>query len=640
MSFLTPIGFLGLMGIVALIIIYIIKPNYQTKYVSSTYIWKLSLKYKRNKIPINTLRNVLLFICQVLIITAATLILTRPMMGAEKQDETSDAVYIIDASASMLTETKGESRFERAANIALAEAEEALEEGRRVSVIIASDTSSFMLKELTPGNEFVLKEAFSKLTASPEEYYTYAEPDIEGAVKLAEQITSIKENVALTLYTDTTYLNSGKIKVHDVKDVSEWNAAILDVRAEIVENYYRIEIDVASYGADSRLSVMCEIAHANGNNDSLVIEHDAYCTGDETTTLVFARVIDSMPDEAKDKIDKNVSLFSYDSINVSVSANDSFAMDNTFWLYGGMKPVLNVQYYSSMPNSYFTTAMLVIQDSLKDRYSLNFDEVLTGEPAIKGYDLYIFEHSVPTTLPTDGVVLCVNPNVMSSSSGIRFGSMVNSGGEEMFLAAGEDHPIMKNIDPSSISVSAFNTVTDYDGYTPLATCMDYPMILVKEEADQHIVLLPFSLHYSNLALTPAFTLMLNNTLDYFFPSVVEEHVFEVNDTVSLNARGGYLEFIGPNTDIATDELPAEIKLIHPGSYIAIQYTMSGERMDEDIYVSLCDNESNINLVVPVLDNPYYYSAEDASVVDLLFYVALAAVALLFIEWWLKSREQI
>lgn len=49
MKLLTPLGLLGLIGVVALIIIYLIRPNYQQKYISSTYIWKLSLKYKRRE---------------------------------------------------------------------------------------------------------------------------------------------------------------------------------------------------------------------------------------------------------------------------------------------------------------------------------------------------------------------------------------------------------------------------------------------------------------------------------------------------------------------------------------------------------------------------------------------------------------
>jgi hypothetical protein len=42
----------------------------------------------------------------------------------------------------------------------------------------------------------------------------------------------------------------------------------------------------------------------------------------------------------------------------------------------------------------------------------------------------------------------------------------------------------------------------------------------------------------------------------------------------------------------------------------------------------------------VLVNPYFFTTDDVEIADLLFYLALALVALLFIEWWLKSREQI
>ena len=64
MSLLTPLGLLGLIGLIVLLIIYIIKPNYQNKVISSTFVWNLSLKYRKKKIPINKLRNILLIICR------------------------------------------------------------------------------------------------------------------------------------------------------------------------------------------------------------------------------------------------------------------------------------------------------------------------------------------------------------------------------------------------------------------------------------------------------------------------------------------------------------------------------------------------------------------------------------------------
>ena len=70
MELLMPLGLLGLLGIAILILIYILKPNYQQKVVSSTYVWKLSLRYRRKQIPINRLLSFLILLCQILIVTA------------------------------------------------------------------------------------------------------------------------------------------------------------------------------------------------------------------------------------------------------------------------------------------------------------------------------------------------------------------------------------------------------------------------------------------------------------------------------------------------------------------------------------------------------------------------------------------
>ena len=78
----------------------------------------------------------------------------------------------------------------------------------------------------------------------------------------------------------------------------------------------------------------------------------------------------------------------------------------------------------------------------------------------------------------------------------------------------------------------------------------------------------------------------------------------------------------------------------PGTYTLMQNPLSGMLVIESIFVKIPATESNTHLTEDVLVNPYFYSVEDSEAVDLLFYIALAAVALLFFEWWLKSREQI
>ena len=87
MTWLTPLGFLGLIGLIILIIIYIIKPNYQQKFISTTFVWKLSLKYRKKKLPMSKLRDILLFICQVLIITSMAMILAQPFIKEDQEQQ-------------------------------------------------------------------------------------------------------------------------------------------------------------------------------------------------------------------------------------------------------------------------------------------------------------------------------------------------------------------------------------------------------------------------------------------------------------------------------------------------------------------------------------------------------------------------
>ena len=152
MSWLTPLGFLGLIGLIILIIIYIIKPNYQNKIISSTFIWKLSLKYKKKKIPISRLRNILLFLCQILAITVGSMILAQPFID-NSQPVSNEKVLIIDASGSMMAKVGNQTRFERAVDLVREECDLILEEQGRVSIILAGTTASYLVQQTDNANE-------------------------------------------------------------------------------------------------------------------------------------------------------------------------------------------------------------------------------------------------------------------------------------------------------------------------------------------------------------------------------------------------------------------------------------------------------------------------------------------------------
>ena len=159
MTLLVPLGLLGLLGIVALIIIYIIRPNYQQKYISSTFVWKLSLKYRKKKIPTSKLRNLLLILCQVLILTACAAILSKPAQVLKVKIDETEVIAILDSSASMRTEMDGITRFERAVDGVQELSDEILDEEGIVSVILAESKASFLAQRVSATERSIISQS-------------------------------------------------------------------------------------------------------------------------------------------------------------------------------------------------------------------------------------------------------------------------------------------------------------------------------------------------------------------------------------------------------------------------------------------------------------------------------------------------
>lgn len=259
---------------------------------------------------------------------------------------------------------------------------------------------------------------------------------------------------------------------------------------------------------------------------------------------------------------------------------------------------------------------------------------------------------MPTVIPTDGIVMLWSPETpLPASTGIQLGQLHGfvppsnaTNWEGASLTKGDDHPILKNVNVESIKITQFRGINNYDGYTPImyADSEDggKPVLLVRNEPDSKIVVAAFGHRFSNFAVLHDFPLFMYNMLNYFAPQTFDGYVFDANESIDLNARGETLKVTGPGTDATLTTFPANIQLSKPGTYTVSQTVLSGDPVIEEFYVKIPSNESNIYLNVDTLENPYFYQETAESDLDLLIYFAATMVALLFIEWWLKSREQI
>lgn len=631
MSLLIPLGLLGLLSIIALILIYVIKPNYQQKRVSSTYVWKLSLKYKKKRIPVSRLSQIIIFICQLLILTLCALLLARPTVLEERVDYKAESVVIIDASASMMVNDSGETRFERAVAQVKEYADEVLSNDGVISVILADYDAHFLAQRSGASDLTAVSDALDELQAAGTEKCTYGSADMEGAVALAEQVLEINSSAKVYLYTATQYVNKNGINVISVAEEDEWNAAVLDCKAKLEDdNFYSVSVNVGCYGKAAQFSVNCDIFGVNDNdaNTERVSKTVFLDSVNEEETLTFT---------TGDFTGGGIYSFSY--LHVYINESDGFEYDNSYYYFGGQREKIKIQYASTNPNTFFQTICRNFRTQLKDRWDVEYTILRSDETAaMEGFDLYIFEHKMPDTLPQDGVVLLIDPDKAPVDSGLRLGDRMTVSSDST-LALGVEHAVNKFVNADNIAISNYRKIVSSDGYEPLLYYAQEPVMLVKNESKAKIFVCAVDLNYTDMGICKEFPLIMINLFNYFFPSTLTDYAFEIGDTLTLNARGEGLNVSAPNEQpFYFDELPAEYKVNAPGTYTLMQNGLNNEPIIENFFVKVPNFESNITKEVDALPLLHVTTKQEYSDKDLLLYFAAALAALMFAEWLLQSRE--
>ncbi len=105
---------LWLLGLLApLLLLYVLKLRRQRVTVASTWLWQAAARDMLAKSPWQRLRGRVLLLIEALALIALAVALSRPALSGSQLDAEHVAL-VLDVSASMLTESAGETRFERA----------------------------------------------------------------------------------------------------------------------------------------------------------------------------------------------------------------------------------------------------------------------------------------------------------------------------------------------------------------------------------------------------------------------------------------------------------------------------------------------------------------------------------------------
>lgn len=620
MRFALPLGLLGFIAIAFLILIYILKPKYQDKKFSSTYIWKLSLKYVKRKVPLQWLQSSLLFIIQLLILSVIAFSMAAPHIVLASRS--GEKIVVLDASASMTAEDAGRTRFDRAKS-QISSLIDQTTETHKISIILAGEDASFIIRR-SDSASYAKQKLF-------EAECSLAQSDIPAAMTLAESVLTENPSAEVYLFTDCDYGDYGKVNVVNMSN-SEWNAAVLNFSAVREKGRYVFTAEVASYGRAAEIAVGLSV------DGKTQLPKLAVCGEGEAVKVIW------------DDLD----VGTYESASIHLSADDSFAYDNDFYIYSPNNELFKVELVSKDPG--FLNSALRSTEKCQTQIIVPDEEGIEAPPVkTSGYDLYVFDNYIPDVMPKDGTVWLINPpQQLPSSLGLTVSGTRNasfklaSSGSSSQTAMS----ILQAITPSSVNVTEYTRITAHVGYESIMQINGDPVLLVKDDNGLKTVVLAFDIHMSDLPVVPEYPLFINALCDYSMAYTIEKTLYEVGDEVKLNAKADADTMSvtadygnGEEDELVYTTFPVELATEKSGVYTVMQQTDSGRTVSSSFFVRISEGESAFGRTEDVLVNPItpYGNGTDTSVanntMDIYVYLIGALLLLLCVEWGLQYREQ-
>ena len=568
MTFLYPLGLLGLIGIPIVIIIYILRSKYNEQTVTSNYIWHLSDRFLKRRNPLSGLTGIISLVLQILTIAAISLALARPMFILKGMAH--NYCFVLDSSSSMNMLSDGDdSRFDVAKEEIIDIIKDS-KNGSTYSLITVAGTTVTQFEHIT--SKDTARELVSGLepTHTPSEY--------SDALTAAQSYFDANPSSFIYLLTDKSFAEAQNVEIIDVSAEREENYAVFDVSYSQTGGKLTATASVISYASDTELNVRLTV---DGNPDKSSAKTVSVKSGELTeVTLECATT-------------------RFASFDIEVTNADGYALDNVITTHNPE----NEKSYSILivsETGFFLEASLdALTDS--DITVIAPDEYATHEGE---YGLYIFDSFEPDKLP-NGAVWLINTDRSIEDSGFSVRGKVSIGDVDV---------IEKSTSTSSAITSMLEGIGNDDIYIrnyvkysgmylkfyTLYTYNSYPVIFAGANGlGNRQVVFGFDLHESDIALSTDFIMLLGNLLDYSFPNIIDKTDYTVGEEAVVNVKTGAenLTAISPSGEeiyLESDGVTATLALDEIGTY-TVSMTVAGVDESCRIFSAASPAESEPNM---------------------------------------------
>ena len=563
MTFLYPLGLLGLIGVPLLILIYILRSKYNEQTVPSTYLWTLSEKFFKRRNPLSGLTGIISLILQILTVIFASLALARPVFVMP--ESASEYCFVLDATGSMNTKVGLKTDFERGKDYI----EEMIGDARL--------GSSFTLITLSSDTQVVYERVSDKKLAKEmlrELECTDGGAEYTEALTRAQGYFNDNPSTLIYLVTDKGFDDAENVEVVNVGSDDVVNYAVSEVKGHLTDGVLYAEGSLISYNSNADLKV------------------ELYLDG--ATKPAVTKTVSVVADE-KTSFELSATAQGYESFRIQIANKDALAIDNEIICYN-MKSEASYSILLVSETPFFLNAAF---DTLTDsKIDVISPEEYNGQ---SGYGLYVFQSYTPETLP-DAAVWLINStkSVDNSGFGVRGVNELSAPAElvKSSSTSSKARALLEGVVGRDIYIGEY---VKYSGmYTQFTTLFSYesnPVIFAGVNGlGNREVVFGFDLHKSDLPLSSDFTAIVSNLLEYSCPDILARTDYvcgedaEINITANINS----VKTISPDgeenyPDISTDI--ATLPLNRVGSYTVKVNTTTGEKVYR-LYSAAPESESD------------------------------------------------
>ncbi|MBT3273257.1 MAG: VWA domain-containing protein [Spirochaetales bacterium] len=498
-------GLFFLISIPLIVIMHMIRRQRTRLGISSTFLWEEVLKSYRRRFFIQTfLRNLplLLQICAALIITLALL---HPLIPASSRNGGDDLIIILDGSASMQTNEGGMSRFE----LGVIKAKKYIEDkAPRTRVLLVSGGGSPTIAGPFTDDASTLRRHLGeiKVTDEPGEMdlilataANLAIPDRDYRMVLISDGAFELERPDLLPKVSLEYLRVGNA-------ASNVGFTAFSFRKPIDGMHeYEIMAKIKNYSS-TPYSGSLSLASENG----VLSDTDLLLESDEEKLLIL----------------HHNGLLT-EKISARIPPTDGFSLDNTAYavLNGSGKVEVNLV----TPGNFFLEQLLTVHPAV---------EVVIGKAAsAEGqFDITIFDRISPP-LDFSGRLIIIgaaDPSLLPVIKPVIENPAVTGWNQS--------HPILQSLDVTSFSVyRALGIPRGKVSISSLVHSGDISLLYTFSRPGTSGVGISFAVSESDLALRPAFPVLMNNILTWLGPAVLDTGMNQA-------LAGGTFAFIAESSD--------------------------------------------------------------------------------------------